>query len=135
MDTSVWSFSLRRKPEDLSRREIAIVAELFELVKEGNVRMIGPVRQELLSGVKTENQYEKLRAKLSAYQDEPLQTADYEYAAKASNQCRAKGVMVSSVDILICATALERGWNIFTTDPDFQKYASVLPVRLHRPRP
>lgn len=47
VDTSLWPFSLRRKPEDLSRREIAIIAELSELVKEGNVCMIGPVRQEL----------------------------------------------------------------------------------------
>jgi predicted nucleic acid-binding protein len=74
VDTSVWSFALRRKPADLSRRERAIAAELSELVKEGNVRIIGPVRQEFLSGLKTEGQYEKLRAKLSAFQDEPLQT-------------------------------------------------------------
>ncbi|MFZ0522162.1 MAG: PIN domain-containing protein [Candidatus Acidiferrales bacterium] len=134
VDTSVWSFGLRRKPEDLSRRERAIVAELSELVKEGNVRIIGPVRQELLSGLKTEGQYEKVRAKLSAFQDEPLQTADYESAAKASNQCRAKGLSVSAVDILICAVALGRNWNIFTTDPDFENYTRILPVRLHKPR-
>jgi predicted nucleic acid-binding protein len=134
VDTSVWSFGLRRKPEDLSRRERVIVAELSELVKEGNIRIIGPVRLELLSGLKTEGQYEKVRAKLSAFQDEPLQTADYESAAKASNQCRAKGLAVSAVDILICAVALGRNWNIFTTDPDFESYTRILPVRLHKPR-
>jgi predicted nucleic acid-binding protein len=134
VDTSVWSFALRRKPSDLSEAERAIVLELSELAKEGRVRMIGPVRQELLSGIKTEAQYEKLRVALQVFPDEPLQTQDYESAAKASNDCRTKGVVVSAVDVLICTTALAREWNIFTTDPDFRNYAKILPIRLHKPR-
>lgn len=134
VDTSVWSFALRRKPVDLSEAERAAVAELSELAKEGRVRMIGPVRQELLSGIKTDAQYEKLRVALQVFPDEPLQTQDYESAAKASNVCRAKGLVVSPVDVLICATALARDWNIYTTDPDFRDYAKILPIRLHQPR-
>jgi predicted nucleic acid-binding protein len=134
VDTSVWSFALRRKPSDLSEAERAIVLELSELAKEGRVRMIGPVRQELLSGIKTEAQYEKLRVALQVFPDESLHTAEYESAAKASNDCRTKGVVVSPVDVLICATALAREWNIFTTDPDFRNYAKILPIRLHKPR-
>jgi predicted nucleic acid-binding protein len=134
VDTSVWSFALRRKPSDLSEAERAIVLELSELAKEGRVRMIGPVRQELLSGIKTEAQYEKLRVALQVFPDESLHTAEYESAAQASNDCRTKGVVVSPVDVLICATALAREWNIFTTDPDFRNYAKILPIRLHKPR-
>ena len=134
VDTSVWSFALRRKPADLSESERAVVTELSELAKEGRVRMIGPVRQELLSGIKTDAQYEKLRVALQVFPDEPLQTQDYESAAKASNDCRTKGVVVSAVDVLICATALARDWNIYTTDPDFRNYAKILPIRLHKPR-
>jgi predicted nucleic acid-binding protein len=134
VDTSVWSFALRRKPTDLNEAERAVVSELSELAKEGRVRMIGPVRQELLSGIKTDAQYEKLRVALQVFPDEPLQTRDYESAAKASNDCRTKGVVVSPVDVLICATALARDWNIYTTDPDFRNYAKILPIRLHKPR-
>jgi predicted nucleic acid-binding protein len=134
VDTSVWSFALRRKPADLRETERAVVAELSELAKEGRVRIIGPVRQELLSGIKTDAQYEKLRVDLQVFPDEPLQTQDYESAAKASNDCRTKGVVVSPVDVLICATALARDWNIYTTDPDFRNYAKILPIRLHKPR-
>lgn len=134
VDTSVWSFALRRKPADLSEAETALVTELSELAQEGRVRIIGPVRQELLSGIKTDAQYEKLRVALQVFPDEPLQTLDYESAAKASNDCRTKGVVVSPVDILICAAALAREWNIFTTDPDFRNYAKILPIRLHKPR-
>jgi predicted nucleic acid-binding protein len=134
VDTSVWSFALRRKPADSSETQRAVVTELSELAKEGRVRMIGPVRQELLSGIKTDAQYEKLRVALQVFPDEPLQTPDYELAAKASNDCRTEGLVVSPVDVLICATALAREWNIFTTDPDFRNYAKILPIRLHKPR-
>jgi len=134
VDTSIWSLGLRRKRDDLNAAEKSLVDELFELIRVGRVRMIGLVRQELLSGVKTTAQFEKLRATLGAFPDERIETADYEAAAKASNECRAKGKVGSVVDILICAIALKRNFAIFTTDADFRDYARVLPIRLHTPR-
>ena len=134
VDTSVWSLALRRKAQHLNAAEKAIVAELTELIKEGRARIIGLIRQELLSGIKTSAQYEKLRATLRSFPDEPIDTSDYEAAAKASNDCRSRGVTVSIIDILICAIALARDWSIFTSDPDFKNYARILPIRLHTPR-
>jgi predicted nucleic acid-binding protein len=52
-------------------------------------------------------------------------------AAKAGNQCRGKGIIASIVDILLCAVAISRDWAIFTIDPDFTKYAKVLPISIH----
>jgi predicted nucleic acid-binding protein len=134
IDTSVWSLALRRKNETLSTNERFLVAELSELIREGRARMIGLVRQELLSGIKATEQYEKLRLHLRSFPDEVVDTSDYEEAAKAGNRCRAKGVVVSIVDILLCAVANKRLWTIFTTDPDFSNYAKVLPLRIHPPR-
>jgi predicted nucleic acid-binding protein len=134
IDTSVWSLALRRKNESLSTNERFLVAELSELIREGRARMIGLVRQELLSGIKATEQYEKLRLHLRSFPDEVVDTSDYEEAAKAGNRCRAKGVVVSIVDILLCAVANKRLWTIFTTDPDFSNYAKVLPLRIHPPR-
>ena len=134
IDTSVWSLALRRKNESLSTNERFLVAELSELIREGRARMIGLVRQELLSGIKATEQYEKLRLHLRSFPDEAVDTSDYEEAAKAGNRCRAKGVVVSIVDILLCAVANKRLWTIFTTDPDFSNYAKVLPLRIHAPR-
>jgi hypothetical protein len=59
---------------------------------------------------------------------------DYEDAAKAGNRCRAKGVLVSIMDILLCAVGMKRDWATFTTDPDFSNYAKVLPFSIHAPR-
>ena len=134
VDTSVWSLALRRKTESLNATEKFIVAELSELVREGRARLIGLVRQELLSGIKTMEQYEKLRLHLRFFPDELIDTSDYEEAAKAGNRCRGKGIVVSIVDILICAVAIKREWAIFTTDPDFINYVKVLPVSIHMPR-
>lgn len=134
IDTSVWSLALRRKNESLSTNERFLVAELSELIREGRARMIGLVRQELLSGIKATEQYEKLRLHLRSFPDEVVDTSDYEEAAKAGNRCRAKGVVVSIVDILLCAVANKRLWTIFATDPDFLNYAKVLPLRIHAPR-
>jgi predicted nucleic acid-binding protein len=134
VDTSIWSLALRRKLHDLNSAERATVAELTSLIQEGRARIIGLIRQELLSGVKTSSQYEKLRAVLRSFPDEPIGTGDYEAAAKAGNDCRARGVAVSVADILICAIAIARDWSIFATDPDFKAYARILPLKLHTPR-
>ena len=134
VDTSVWSLALRRRGESLRGSEKALVAELTELIREGRVRVIGVVRQELLSGIKSAEQYEKLRVYLRAFPDEVVETPDYEEAAAAGNRCRAKGVGVSIVDILLCAVAMKRKWSIFTTDPDFSNYSKVIPLATHTPR-
>jgi predicted nucleic acid-binding protein len=134
VDTSVWSLSLRRKPQNLNLVEQVLVDELAELVKDGRAQLIGLVRQELLSGIRDNAQFEKLRKTLRSFPDEPIVTADYEAAAKASNDCRAKGVVGSVVDLLICAVALRRHLAIFTSDPDFTNYAKVFPLKLHSPR-
>jgi hypothetical protein len=134
VDTSVWSLAIRRKNESLSANEKLLVTELAELIREGRARIIGLIRQELLSGIKTAEQYEKLRLYLRAFPDEAIDTVDYEDAAKASNRCRTRGVVVSIVDILLCAVGMKREWAIFTTDPDFSNYARVLPFSIHAPR-
>lgn len=134
VDTSVWSLALRRKVSDLNREEVAIVGELTHLIREGRAHIIGLIRQELLSGIKNSSQYDKLRNILRTFPDESLDTADYETAADAGNRCRAKGVAASAPDMLICAVAQSRDWAVFSTDPDFQKYANVLAIKLHVPR-
>jgi predicted nucleic acid-binding protein len=131
VDTPIWSLALRRRPEHLSAQEQQRTEALAELIREGRVQILGPIRQELLSGIREETQFRKLRDYLRAFQEHPLEAADYEEAAHMNNRCRAQGIAGSAVDFLICAAADRRGWAILTTDRDFQNYASVLPLRLH----
>ena len=131
VDTSAWSLALRRPARHLNSLEKSLVAELAELINEGRAKMLGIVRQELLSGIKTQSQFNQLRETLRSFPDEPLSAADYESAASFGNLCRSKGFAVSVVDMLICSVAQSRDWAIFSTDPDLKRYATVLPISLY----
>lgn len=127
VDTSVWSLALRRRaPADQA------ADELRRLVGQGRVAMIGPIRQEILSGLRDRTAYRRLRDQLRAFADEPLDRDDHERAAEHFNTCRAAGVQGSNTDFLICAVAERRRLSIFTTDADFARYAALLPVKLHQ---
>lgn len=93
--------------------------------------MIGVIRQELLSGVRTDAAVERLRDHLRSFLDEPLETGDFERAAEHFNTCRARGVQGSNTDFLICAVAERRNLPILTTDADFIRFSGVLPIALH----
>jgi predicted nucleic acid-binding protein len=131
VDTSVWSLALRRRTEALNPVEKQIVAELAALIDEGRAELIGPIRQEILSGVREPAQYSRLLEHLSSFRDAPVETTDFEAAATLSNRCRGAGVAGSPVDFLICAVALQRKWAIFTADQDFRLYSRILGVKLH----
>jgi len=131
VDTSVWSLALRRKPQVLNAEQQLHVQGLGELITEGRAKLIGLIRQELLSGIKTVAQFEKLREFLHAFRDEPVGTPDYETAARVGSDCRAKGIAVSTVDMLICAVALGHNLLVYTTDPDFKNYARVFLLKVH----
>jgi predicted nucleic acid-binding protein len=89
------------------------------------------VRQELLSGIREEERFRKLRDYLRAFDDPALETGDYEEAAQMRNRCRARGIAGSAIDFLICAMASRRNWQIFTTDQDFERYGRVLGMKLY----
>ena len=130
VDTSVWSLALRR-----ARPAPAPVAqELAELVREGRAVIIGPIRQELLSGLRGNQQFQALRDHLRAFPDLELETADFEEAAHVSNLCRSKGIQGSNTDFLMCAVASRRDLSIFTTDSDFRAFRQVVALTLHEPR-
>jgi hypothetical protein len=131
VDTPIWSLALRRKKSDLSKRERDLVRALEELIREGRAQVIGPVRQELLSGIRDESQFTSLRDNLRAFEEPSLDSEDYEHAAYMHNRCRTRGIVGSSTDFLICAVASRRKLPIFTTDEDFGHYAKVLAIQIH----
>ncbi len=126
IDTCVWSLALRGK----NTRNKEIAAELSQIIDQGLVVIIGPVRQELLSGYSDKNQYLKLKQKLEYFPNQQIIDNDYILAAEYSNTCRSKGIQGSHTDFLICAVATRLKTTIFTTDKDFQHYKLHLPITL-----
>lgn len=132
VDTSVWSIAFRRKSR--SPMEEVAVRELDDLVLDGRAAIIGPIRQELLSGISKHNQYVGLRDELRAFEDIELTQAHYETAAEMSNECRRHGVQGSPIDFLICAAARHADIPVFTLDGDFERYKHHAHIKLHMVR-
>ncbi len=125
IDTCIWSQGLRHKAPNFK-----IVNRLKDLIDMGRVAMIGPIRQELLSGISNAAQFKKLKEKLSFFEDIPLETEYFTKAAEFSNACRNKGIQGSTTDFLICAIAHLDDFFIFTVDSDFESYKKYLPIKL-----
>jgi len=126
-DTCVWSLALRRdRPE--SCRE---ARELANLIRDSRVQMLGPIRQEILSGVRNTRQFDRLRKRLTAFADLRLATEDYVTAARFFDLCWRKGLQGANTDFLICAAAVNHGLSIYTVDGDFTLFAAHLPIVLH----
>jgi predicted nucleic acid-binding protein len=126
-DACAWSLVLRRRNRRvLSPDERRIHDSLTEAIRDGQVAIIGPIRQEVLSGIKDLAQFEKLRIALAAFPDEALNTLHYEQAARLFNLCRSRGVECGSTDILICASAIESRWDILTFDQGLMRCIRIL---------
>ena len=125
VDTCVWSKTLRHKSPDSE-----ITDKIKELIRDGRIVIIGPIRQELLSGISDISQFNRLKDMLSAFEDITLESKHFIKAAEFSNICRQKGVQGSTIDFLICAVASIENLIIFTTDKDFENYKKYLPIKL-----
>lgn len=128
IDTPVWSLALRR--QKLSPAETSWRQKLASLIRAEAAVLIGPVRQELLSGIADVRKFEAVRRHLRGFGDVTTGTSDYERAAAMNNRCRKQGVQGSPVDFLICAVAERLRATILTTDRDFQRFAKLLGVKL-----
>lgn len=129
VDTSVWSLALRRGDQC----SLECVKELRGLIQDHRVQMIGPVRQEILSGIRRESQFNDLKKHLDSFPNLPILTEDYVVAAKYFNLCRSKGIQGSNTDFLICAVSARNELPIYTVDKDFARFAKHIPIRLHKP--
>jgi predicted nucleic acid-binding protein len=134
LDTSIWSLALRRKPGKSTPAEDRIRAEWEELAREGRVLIIGPVRQEILSGIRHAGQFERLRDQLREFPDLALRLEHYETAAELCNACRRRGIAAGATDSLIASVAHREGVPLFTTDADFGRMRRLLSFELHAAR-
>jgi predicted nucleic acid-binding protein len=118
VDSCIWSLALRRRQgvEGLNKEERGLIGALADGIRDGLVVMVGPVRQEVLSGIRHVEQFERLREHLQAFRDEPIESEDYVHAAQLDHLCRKEGLQCGPVDMLLCALAQRRGWSVLTND-------------------
>jgi predicted nucleic acid-binding protein len=129
VDTSVFSLFLRRG-QTLENEYLDLFLDLFE---RNQIVLLGIVYQELLSGIRHEEQFRRLADILEGFNIEYAGQDDHLEAATYYNLCRSKGVQGSNADFLICAMSAKRDHHILTLDADFDYYAEHLPIRLLKP--
>lgn len=128
VDTPIWSYALRSKNNEY-QTEIDV---LTSLIRDQRALIIGPIKQEILSGYSDLHKYQIIKEKLSYFTNTPILDSDYELAAELSNKCRKKGVQGSHIDFLICAVANRIDIPIFTNDKDFEHYQNIIFIKLFK---
>jgi len=127
VDTPIWSYALRTRNNKYQYE----IDQLTSLIRDQRALIIGPIRQEILSGYSDLRKFRRLKEKLSHFENTPIQDIDYEFAAELCNQCRKKGIQGSHIDFLICAVTKRIDVPIFTTDMDFPRYQKIISIKLY----
>lgn len=120
VDTSVWSHALRRNRGQKSREALV----LQELLEGGSrIYMLGIIYQEILQGIRHEDQFKKIRDNLRILPMIDVSREDHEESAKIFNACRSRGIQASTIDCLISAAVIRNDCTLLTADRDFDHIA------------
>jgi predicted nucleic acid-binding protein len=130
LDTSVLSRVFRRRrPGPREQRLQRVVEDL--MAGESPLGLPGIVLQEVLSGIRSQKQFEELeRRLLAAFTILLPTTANHIEAARLRNKCLANGVSASGPDCLIAVIATSANHELFATDGDFEAIAKHAPLKL-----
>lgn len=103
-----------------------MLTQLREAIQDRRAAIIGPIRQEILSGIRDKAQFSNIQELLDPFRDEEIAAGDYVEAARCFNLCREKGIECGPVDILICAVAIRMRYDILTSDKGLKRCLQVL---------
>ena len=131
LDTSILSLAFRRRrrsgdvaPEVMALREL--------IAADAPLAIPGIVLQELLSGVRSQEHFGRLRQSMSGFPILLATEFHHVRAAQISNSCRNNGITCSTVDALIAALTVESDGRLFAADADFQHIASCCRLKCER---
>ena len=121
VDTSVWSLVLRRPRVD--EDDPYVRAFRWHLESGDGLFLVGNILQELLDGLRSTKQFDRLLTLLDPYPLIELTRQTYVAAARLQSVCRSKGVNAGSIDSLIAAACCQHGFPLLTADKDFVRIA------------
>jgi len=91
----------------------------------------GIVLQELLSGVRTKKEFERLRKVLDPFTVLLATEEHHLLAATLYNTCKSNGLNVSPTDILIASTTMQCRGTLITSDGDFRRMSEHIDLSVH----
>lgn len=117
VDTSVWSLILRRPHVEVDNPFVQAFHR--HLTAEDGLFLIGNILQELVDGLRSRSQFQRLTRSLEPFPLLVPNRTTYIEAARLRTAFRGKGVQAGSVDCLIAAVCIEQGLPLLTADRDF----------------
>jgi len=117
-DTSVWIPFLRGSGVQFQER-------LAPLIMADRVATTPVIIMELLVGVKSEKEYDKLSKDLAALRLFDVSTKLWERACKLGYTLRQKGLGVPLTDTLIAAVAIENKAHLLHNDRHYEMIATI----------
>ena len=112
IDTSAWI--------DFFRGKQSAVTDTVQLALQlGLARLCGPVKAELLQGVKTKKEKQQLGVMFDAVENLDTHEADWETAGSNLQALREADITLPLTDALIAAIANRHKAHVLTLDPHF----------------
>jgi predicted nucleic acid-binding protein len=118
VDTSIWIEYFKKKAE--------IVAFIDRELLLGTTYMVGPVVSELLQGVKTEQELDRLLGCIDAVPFLESNIADWRLSGSISFRLRKDGLTIPLTDLLIAAISINNRAYVYSLDHHFNFIPEVL---------
>ena len=125
VDTSVWVAALRSRDGDEA-------GALMGLLDDDNVALAAPVRIEILSGA-SQRELPRLQRLLSALPVWYPGRSTWDLATAWIEIASSRGERFGFADLLIGATATERGGPVWSLDRDFDRLSRLELVQIFDP--
>lgn len=104
----------------------------MEYLEQDRVCLTHVIQAEILSGARTEVEYERLKNWLSALpilEDFP---GFWDRIARSRFQLARKGIQTSITDLMIAVSASHYGCRLLSLDKEFRQISAVVPFQLEQ---
>ncbi len=126
-DTSIWIEALGNNPEK-------ILKETFEvLILENRLAMMPLISLELLSGMRSQQEFKDLSEELQSLEQLALTPRVWEQAAQWGFLLRRKGLSMPNTDLLIAAAAHLHHCSLWHQDKHFNLLAKQVDITVFHP--
>jgi len=124
VDTSAWILVLKRSPD------AAVKATIESLLNENRVAIIPIISLELLGGVKSREEFHRLKSRLDVLHWIPLEERKWGEAARIAFELRRKGITIPYIDIIIGTAALLHNLILLHADKHFDMMTEEIPLKV-----
>lgn len=122
VDTSAWIVSFRKSGNEELKKTLAAALDTFA-VATTNIIIL-----ELLQGCTNRTEYDAMQSRIEALENVPMSEEVWSLAFTTGYELRRKGVTVSTVDILIAASAKIYDCSLLHHDRHFRALAKHLHI-------